>query len=601
MLPRVGPLARSRSRRRTRGRRDARRSRGRSTSRRAAAASAVAGFVMGPSIGTAAADSVSDFGTRSGGGGVADVDADVCIIGAGFAGLTAARHLTAGGQDDHHARGARSRRRPGVDRARRPTARPSTSAARGSVPDKMRRTHWPPRSVSRRTRRGPSGETVLVGSSGVKRYSGSVPNINPISIASLSARDDPARPAWRGRFRSKIRGTRRTRRSWDHRVSGAGSRPSRTSRRKKRTTSSASVMRGLWTSDPSEVSLLHALYLIRSADGLNRLLEVEGGYQQDRVTGGAHGDRGERGRRPRRLDRSSRRPHARSIRTRPVSPSGARASRSALQHVIVAIPPSLAGHLHLRAAAAERSARAHRAHAGGVDHQDHASCTTRRSGAPTGCAANRSRPSHSIEMTLDASPESGMPGVLAAFAFGPYAPHARGLRRRRTPAVRVGRTHRAVRPDGRQTRVLRGAGLGRRPLVGWVLSRPHAARACSPSSDARSERRSGASTGPVPRPQRCRTAPSTARSDPAPRRRRNTRYLIGRARYAALCFGEDSPCPLATPNADGARPVARSCRSDLAAGEREQSGVDRRVVGARLLGAEDARADAAPGPPSAAR
>jgi monoamine oxidase len=45
------------------------------------------------------------------------------------------------------------------------------------------------------------------------------------------------------------------------------------------------AIRGLFTSDPSEVSLLHALY--RSANGLTRLLATEGGYQQDHVTGGA--------------------------------------------------------------------------------------------------------------------------------------------------------------------------------------------------------------------------------------------------------------------------------------------------------------------------
>src|SRR5947208_14106975 len=49
----------------------------------------------------------------------------------------------------------------------------------------------------------------------------------------------------------------------------------------------AAAVRGLFNCDPAEVSRLHVLYLIRSANGLNRLLSVEGGYQQDRVTGGA--------------------------------------------------------------------------------------------------------------------------------------------------------------------------------------------------------------------------------------------------------------------------------------------------------------------------
>jgi len=36
------------------------------------------------------------------------------------------------------------------------------------------------------------------------------------------------------------------------------------------------AIRGLFNCDPSEVSLLHVLYLIRSANGLTPLLSVEG-------------------------------------------------------------------------------------------------------------------------------------------------------------------------------------------------------------------------------------------------------------------------------------------------------------------------------------
>ena len=49
----------------------------------------------------------------------------------------------------------------------------------------------------------------------------------------------------------------------------------------------ASVVRGLMTCDPSEVSVLHFLQLVNSAGGLQVLLSIEGGYQQDLVEGGA--------------------------------------------------------------------------------------------------------------------------------------------------------------------------------------------------------------------------------------------------------------------------------------------------------------------------
>src|SRR5262249_750164 len=47
------------------------------------------------------------------------------------------------------------------------------------------------------------------------------------------------------------------------------------------------TVRGLMTCDPSEVSLLHLLQLVRSAGGLLKLLSIEGGYQQDLAVGGA--------------------------------------------------------------------------------------------------------------------------------------------------------------------------------------------------------------------------------------------------------------------------------------------------------------------------
>ena len=47
------------------------------------------------------------------------------------------------------------------------------------------------------------------------------------------------------------------------------------------------LMEGFFTSDPAEVSLLDALYLIRSHQGLQRITGVQGGDQQDRLIGGA--------------------------------------------------------------------------------------------------------------------------------------------------------------------------------------------------------------------------------------------------------------------------------------------------------------------------
>ena len=45
--------------------------------------------------------------------------------------------------------------------------------------------------------------------------------------------------------------------------------------------------RTVWGAEPEEMSLLHALFYMRSAGGLDVLLDVEGGAQQDRITGGS--------------------------------------------------------------------------------------------------------------------------------------------------------------------------------------------------------------------------------------------------------------------------------------------------------------------------
>ncbi|GAB3712913.1 flavin monoamine oxidase family protein [Amycolatopsis oliviviridis] len=45
----------------------------------------------------------------------------------------------------------------------------------------------------------------------------------------------------------------------------------------------------IWACEPSELSLLHALFYIRAAGSLSALTDVEGGAQQDRLDGGAHG------------------------------------------------------------------------------------------------------------------------------------------------------------------------------------------------------------------------------------------------------------------------------------------------------------------------
>nr|BFE79535.1 hypothetical protein GCM10020093_021360 [Planobispora longispora] len=47
--------------------------------------------------------------------------------------------------------------------------------------------------------------------------------------------------------------------------------------------------RAIWACEPSELSLLHALFYVKAAGGLAAVTDFEGGAQQDRLAGGAYG------------------------------------------------------------------------------------------------------------------------------------------------------------------------------------------------------------------------------------------------------------------------------------------------------------------------
>jgi monoamine oxidase len=281
----------------------------------------------------------------------------------------------------------------------------------------------------------------------MKRFGGLVPPIHPIALASLSlgmarldamAKRVPLDEPW----------TARRATAWDARSAAqwidAANLPSAEGQGLL-----GAAVRGLMTCDPSEVSLLHFLYLIRSANGLNRLLSVDGGYQQDRVAGGAQtmaqciaaelGD-------SLLLERP----------VRDISQDGSGvvvrgdAFQARARRAVVAIPPTLSGHISYEPQLpVDRLLLAQSMPAGSILK---ASVVYEepfwRADGLNGQSVATASP---IEMTLDASPVAGAPGVLAAFAFGPHG-RALGARepgeRRRvvleTLAARFG--PRAARP-----------------------------------------------------------------------------------------------------------------------------------------------------------
>ncbi|MHB8378076.1 MAG: flavin monoamine oxidase family protein [Dehalococcoidia bacterium] len=344
------------------------------------------------------------------------LDADVCIVGAGYAGLTAARCLAQAGV---HAAVLEARDRVGGRVWTRHMADgtaldmggtwlgPGQDAAY-ALAKELGVTTYPTYAA---------GDTVFVSTRGkVGTYRGVVPPIHPVAIVSLAqgmfrldamARSVSIEEPW----------TSKRGRPWDARTVGAwidAQVPTSAARQLLR-----AAVRGLLTADPSEVSLLHLLYLVRSAGGLNALLSVEGGYQQDRLSGGAQtiADRMARD-----LGDALHLQSAVSDIEQDQEGVTVRGSTVTVRAkwAIVAVPPALATRVrYVPALPADRAQLLDRMPAGALIkmlavYED----AFWRDDGLSGQSVAMDSP---IETTLDASPHGGRPGVLAGFAFGPPA------------------------------------------------------------------------------------------------------------------------------------------------------------------------------------
>ncbi len=344
------------------------------------------------------------------------MDADVCVVGAGYAGLAAARRVVQAGGTVVVLE-ARDRVAGRVWTRRAPDGTPIDAGGTWLGPGQDAAYKLAAEMGVRTYPTWAEGQNVFAGSRGVKRF-GNVPPINPIALASLAlgmARLD--RMAKRVLLDEPWSGPRAA--AWDARSAGqwigaAGNVPAHEAR-----ALLGAAVRGLFTCDPSEVSLLHVLYLIRSANGFNRLLTIEGGYQQERVTGGAQtiadrvvaelGDAVHLGTAVRSISQDA----------GGVVVRGDGAEVQA-RRAIVTIPPALSEAVSYEPQLpADRALLVHSMPAGSVLKISvmYDEPFWRADGLNGQSIATASP----IEMTLDASPSSGMPGVLAAFGFGPHA------------------------------------------------------------------------------------------------------------------------------------------------------------------------------------
>ena len=211
-------------------------------------------------------------------------DTDAIVVGAGLAGLTAARDLVAAGVETVvlEARGRVGGRllaaeiAPGkivelggqwIGPTQRRVAALADELGIGTFPT------------------FDDGDSILELDGVTRHYSGTIPRLGPLVLLDIAqarfrlerlARRVPPQAPWSTPGAAALDG--RTLADWLER---GGMR-----------TSAAREMlrvaaRTIWGADPEDMSLLHALFYLRSAGGLDPLLDVEGGAQHSRLVGGS--------------------------------------------------------------------------------------------------------------------------------------------------------------------------------------------------------------------------------------------------------------------------------------------------------------------------
>lgn len=183
--------------------------------------------------------------------------------------------------------------------------------------------------------------------------------------------------------------------------------------------------RTIWGTGPEEISMLHALFYVSSAGGFDKLIDTEGGAQQDRLDGGAQllalgladslGERVCLGAAVRRIEQRD---------------GGVRVSADGVEveaeRAIVALPPALAPLIEFDPPLSEqRGELSRRLRPGRLN-----KCTALykepfwRADGLSGEAVTDAGP---VTLTFDSSPRDGSAGVLLGFVGGPDADEMAGM------------------------------------------------------------------------------------------------------------------------------------------------------------------------------
>lgn len=189
------------------------------------------------------------------------------------------------------------------------------------------------------------------------------------------------------------------------------------------------AVRGVWAIEPADVSLLHVLFYIRSAGSIESLLEVEGGAQQDRLVTGTQqisiriAD--ELGEGTVELGAPARVVHYSAGSADGVVVGTDRVTVSA-RRAIVAVAPTLAGRIAYQPALPPaRDGLSQRMAMGSVVKS--MAIYERPFWRDEGLSGEAASIDGPVSLALDNSPPDGSPGVLVAFLEGRAARRAGGL------------------------------------------------------------------------------------------------------------------------------------------------------------------------------
>jgi monoamine oxidase len=184
-------------------------------------------------------------------------------------------------------------------------------------------------------------------------------------------------------------------------------------------------VRGLFTGDLNDVSFLHLLFLVRAHGSINKLFSIEGGSQENMVEGGAGAIA------QRVADDLGDAVHL-SVPVRSITQRDdhVRVDSGDLvvsaRDVVVAVPPILELEIAFDPALPPDRMTLYRNAVAGPEAK-----TLVVYDEPfwraDGFSGQTAEPGSAAEVTLDATPASGAPGVIASFTFGPVAERVQAL------------------------------------------------------------------------------------------------------------------------------------------------------------------------------